>query len=171
MTIKLLIIGASQFETITLPEGATVEQLALMKNLTGEFKKIGGGVLAATDVLEDNVTLSFSAGTSRTVTNIDGTTATVITSKKISWATAEGLINVKFVKTIVEKELPLPDGVTVKEALDLAGIRRGNISVNGTPIGFWAVLNSDTTIELSIPATPAVSENNSDDEDDYYEED
>lgn len=173
MTIKLLIIGASQFETVELPEGATVEQLALMKNLTGEFKKIGWGVLTATDVLEDNVTLSFSAGTSRTVTNIDGTTATVITSKKISWAT-EGLINVRFVKTIVEKELPLPEGVTVKEALDLAGIRRGNISVNGTPIGFWAVLNSDTTIELSIPAaapTQATVEYSDEDEDDYYEED
>ena len=152
MTIKLLIIGASQFETIELPEGATVEQLALMKNLTGEFKKIGWGVLAATDVLEDNLKLSFSAGTVRTVTNIDGSQSTVITSKKISWAT-EGLINVRFVRTVVEKELPLPEGITVKEALDLAGIRRGNISVNWTPIWFWALLDGDTTIELSIPAT------------------
>lgn len=170
MTIKLLIIGASNYETIDLPAWATVEQLALMKNLTGEFKKVWWAVLQSTDLLNDNDLLSFSAGTTRTVTNVDGSTTVVVTSKKISWA-AEGLINVRFVKTVVEKELPLPEGITVKEALDLAGIRRGNISINGTPVGFWALLNSDTTIELSIPASTQTNNCEQSDDCDEDEED
>lgn len=171
MTIKLLIIGNASYETIELAEGTTVEQLALQKNLVGEFKRVGQGVLQATDVLVDGSTITFAAGSTRVVTNVDGTTSQVTTVKKISWAVNdsnnEGLVKVRFTKTVVERELSLPAWVTVKEALDMANIRRGNIVINGVAAGFAQAIDTDTTIELSVPATTTVQTEEEDEDDDY----
>lgn len=171
MTIKLLIIGNASYETIELAEGTTVEQLALQKNLVGEFKRVGQGVLQATDVLVDGSTITFAAGSTRVVTNVDGTTSQVTTVKKISWAVNdsnnEGLVKVRFTKTVVERELSLPAWVTVKEALDMANIRRGNIVINGVAAGFAQAIDTDTTIELSVPAATAAQTEEEDEDDDY----
>lgn len=167
MTIKLLIIGNASYETIELAEGTTVEQLALQKNLVGEFKRVGQGVLQATDVLVDGSTITFAAGSTRVVTNVDGTTSQVTTVKKISGANDEGLVKVRFTKTVVERELSLPAWVTVKEALDMANIRRGNIVINGVAAGFAQAIDTDTTIELSVPATTTVQTEEEDEDDDY----
>ena len=153
MQIKLFELGRAQYTTIELPEGATVEQLALQRSVTWVFKRLGTWApveLQPNEVLVEWDKLIFAAATVTTVNAADGTTQTVYAQKKISWANEDCVLKVRFVQTVVSKELTVPCGLTVKDVMDLAGIRHWDVRINGEPIWFGKAINEDTTIELAV---------------------
>jgi len=154
IVVKVLVIGESEYQDVTLPTGATAAQLALSIGKTGQFRKIGGAILKPEDVLENGNRLAFSAGDVSTHTNAAGETQVVMRQKKISGAakrkpkTDDELITVKFVETKTVQEVVLPKGVSVQAALELAGISHGRISYNGGLVGFGVELQEDAELVL-----------------------
>ena len=170
MTIKLFELGRAQYQEINLPEGATVEQLALQRGVTGVFKRLGTGApveLQPNEVLVEGDKLIFAAATVTTVNAADGTTQTVYAQKKIGGATEEDcVLKVRFVQTVVSKEVTVPCGLTVKDVMDLAGIRHGDVRINWEPVGFGKAIDADTTIELAV--TQPEKEESFDEEDERW---
>lgn len=159
--VKVLIIGESEWNDVTLPVGATVAQLALSINKTGQFRKIGGAILKPEDILENEDRLAFSAGDVTTNTDANGTTRTVMRQKKISGANRkeaadDELITVKFVETKTVREVVLPKWISIQAALEMARISHGRISLNGNLVGFGVELqdNSELVLLPSLEVPP-----------------
>ena len=169
MNVQLFEMGRAQYQTIELPAWATVEQLALIRNVQGVFKRIvtwsAPAELQPTDVLNEGDKLIFAAAT--TTVRSDGTVQ--YSQKKISGAN-DDTVKVKIVKQAVYGDIVVPSWLTVKDALDMAWVRHGLVKINGELAWFWLVLDSDTVIELAFEEQAPVCNNSCPehcDEEDY----